>query len=97
MSEQSERLANSLIGGGHRLTPARRAIIEALVDSHGHITADDLAATLRACGVDPALSAEVQRFLNAIEASRYSPAAGAAATDLRTEVGLLINQLDASL
>ncbi len=68
-----------------------------LGQSVGGSTADDLAATLRARGVDPALSAEVQRFLNAIEASRYSPAAGTAATDLRTEVGLLINQLDASL
>ncbi len=60
-------------------------------------TADDLAATLRARGVDPALSAEVQRFLTAMEASRYCPAATPATVDLRTEVGLLINQLDASL
>ena len=60
-------------------------------------TADDLAATLRARGVEPALSAEVQSFLNAVEASRYSPAAMSATVDLPTEVELLINQLDASL
>lgn len=44
MSDQTERLANTLTESGYRLTPARQAIIDTLVASHGHITADDLAA-----------------------------------------------------
>ncbi|MFL7838518.1 MAG: Fur family transcriptional regulator [Candidatus Promineifilaceae bacterium] len=44
MNEQTERLVSSLVDGGYRLTPARQAIIDTLVASHGHITADDLAA-----------------------------------------------------
>lgn len=44
MTDQSERLVRSLIANGYRLTPARQAIIDTLVSSHGHITADDLAA-----------------------------------------------------
>jgi Fur family transcriptional regulator, ferric uptake regulator len=44
MSDQAERLVSCLVEGGYRLTPARQAIIDALVNSHGHITADDLAA-----------------------------------------------------
>ena len=47
MSEQSERLTKSLVKNGYRLTPARQAIIDTLVDSHGHITADDLAVLVR--------------------------------------------------
>ena len=44
MSEQFERLVNSIVNGGYRLTAARQVIIDTLVASHGHITADDLAA-----------------------------------------------------
>ena len=44
MTDQSERLLSYLVGSGYRLTPARQAIIDTLVASHGHITADDLAA-----------------------------------------------------
>ncbi|MFN2193027.1 MAG: Fur family transcriptional regulator [Candidatus Promineifilaceae bacterium] len=44
MNEQTEQLVSSLVDGGYRLTPARQAIIDTLVASHGHITADDLAA-----------------------------------------------------
>ncbi len=47
MPDQSERLVDALTTSGYRLTPARQAIIDALVDSHGHITADDLAALVR--------------------------------------------------
>ena len=47
MSDQSERLVNSLTESGYRLTSARQAIIHTLIDSHGHITADDLAALVR--------------------------------------------------
>ncbi len=47
MNTQTERLIESLVENGHRLTPARRAIITALVGSDGHITADNLAALVR--------------------------------------------------
>ncbi len=47
MNEQAEHLSNSLTSSGYRLTSARRAIINALVESHGHITADNLAALVR--------------------------------------------------
>ncbi|MCO6452726.1 MAG: transcriptional repressor [Caldilineales bacterium] len=49
--EQSARetaaLAEAVVAGGFRLTPARRVVIECLVDSGGHISADDLAARVR--------------------------------------------------
>lgn len=44
----SESLTQSLLQNGHRLTPARRAIIATLVESGGHITADELAAQVQA-------------------------------------------------
>jgi Fur family ferric uptake transcriptional regulator len=44
MNNQTERLVTYLVDSGYRLTPARQAIINTLVASHGHITADDLAA-----------------------------------------------------
>lgn len=47
MSERAEVLLQSLVEGGHRLTPARQAIVAALVESHGHITADELALRVR--------------------------------------------------
>ena len=47
MNEQAEHLNESLTKNGYRLTPARRAIINTLVESHGHITADDLAVLVR--------------------------------------------------
>lgn len=51
MSEQVELMQEKLVAAGHRLTAARKSIIETLVGSHGHITADDLAAKVR--GVAP--------------------------------------------
>jgi Fe2+ or Zn2+ uptake regulation protein len=42
MTTKNKILTDALIEAGHRLTPARRAILETLVDSGGHITADDL-------------------------------------------------------
>lgn len=47
MNDQSQRLAGSLVKNGYRLTSARQAIVDALVASDGHITADDLAARVR--------------------------------------------------
>lgn len=43
----TERLYNQLQRQGHRLTPARRQIIETLVASGGHLSADDLAALVQ--------------------------------------------------
>ena len=43
MNEQIKLLANVIVENGHRLTYARRVIIETLVQSKGHITADSLA------------------------------------------------------
>lgn len=48
MSDQTFNLADAITKNGYRLTPARRAIIEALVACEGHITADDLAERVRA-------------------------------------------------
>lgn len=39
----AERLYQLVTQNGSRLTPARKVIIDCLVDCHGHITADDLA------------------------------------------------------
>ena len=48
MADQVELLANVVEKNGHRLTAARQAIIAGLVACGGHITADDLAAQVRA-------------------------------------------------
>ena len=45
--EQVNQLANVLSENGNRVTTARRVIIEQLVSSGGHITADDLAVQVR--------------------------------------------------
>lgn len=42
MSEKTRQLGNALRQNGHRLTRARRAILEALVESGGHVSADEL-------------------------------------------------------
>ncbi|MFN2135130.1 MAG: Fur family transcriptional regulator [Candidatus Promineifilaceae bacterium] len=47
MGDRAEVLLDALAAEGHRLTPARRAIVTALVACRGHITADDLALRLR--------------------------------------------------
>jgi Fur family ferric uptake transcriptional regulator len=50
MSENDDLLAalrRALSERGHRLTPAREAILRALADSGGHVTADALAALVR--------------------------------------------------
>lgn len=48
MNEQIEFLSQSIQTSGYRLTAARQAIVEILVDSGGHITADELALRVRA-------------------------------------------------
>ncbi len=47
MSEQFTALSQALQTKGYRLTAAREAILQTLVDCGGHITADDLAARVR--------------------------------------------------
>ena len=42
MDEQVHELSRTLSDNGYRMTAARRAILEAFVACHGHITADDL-------------------------------------------------------
>ena len=42
MTNRIRQLGNALRQNGHRLTRARRAILEALVESGGHISADEL-------------------------------------------------------
>ncbi len=39
----TQRIIKSIADNGNRLTPARRVIVETLVESKGHITADELA------------------------------------------------------
>lgn len=48
MSEQATILAEAIVAKGYRMTHARQVIIEQLVASGGHITADDLATQVRA-------------------------------------------------
>jgi len=45
--DQAKRLNDMLIQNGHRLTFARQVVIETLVNSGGHITADQLAESVR--------------------------------------------------
>ncbi|HJS28156.1 MAG TPA: Fur family transcriptional regulator [Anaerolineales bacterium] len=47
MTDQIENLTTGLETRGYRLTAARRVIIESLVASGGHITADELASQVR--------------------------------------------------
>jgi Fur family ferric uptake transcriptional regulator len=48
MNDQIDDLMNAVVDHGFRRTAARRAILETLVESGGHITADDLANQVRA-------------------------------------------------
>lgn len=47
MNELTESIAAAIVEQGSRLTASRRTIIETLVESEGHITADDLAEQVR--------------------------------------------------
>jgi Fur family ferric uptake transcriptional regulator len=52
MTEQTSILLETLTNKGHRITQSRRVIIEILVNSGGHITADDLAEKVRSLHPD---------------------------------------------
>lgn len=47
MGEEIAELRSALSGQGYRLTASRQAILTALVDCGGHVTADDLVARVR--------------------------------------------------
>lgn len=47
MNEQFNALSLALQEKGYRITAARQAILQALVDCGGHVTADELAAKLQ--------------------------------------------------
>jgi len=47
MSEQLSRLMTVLAENGHRLTAARQAILQVLISSGGHVSADQLAEMVR--------------------------------------------------
>ena len=48
MGEQIGQIKERMADNGYRLTPARQAIVDALVRCEGHITADELAQQVRA-------------------------------------------------
>lgn len=48
MTNRVEAMKQVVADSGYRLTAARRAIIETLVNCGGHVTADDLASLVRA-------------------------------------------------
>ena len=48
MADQLTSLKNALQQNGHRLTAARQAILEVLIVSGGHVSADQLAEMVRA-------------------------------------------------
>jgi len=48
MDDQLKAMAQSLQNSGFRLTAARRAILQTLIESGGHLTADELADQVRA-------------------------------------------------
>ena len=47
MGSETEKILNLVVQNGYRRTSARLAIITALVNSAGHVTADDLADKVR--------------------------------------------------
>ena len=61
-----DRILRLLRERGGRVTTARRAIITALLESTGHVTADELAATVQAAQPDVHLST-IYRCLEALE------------------------------
>lgn len=47
MNEHVSKLSQAMRDEGHRLTSSRRVVLEALVDSGGHLSADELASAVR--------------------------------------------------
>jgi len=64
--ERLERVLEMLRQRGGRVTTARRAIVAALLQSSGHVTADELTATVQAAQPD-VHSTTIYRCLEALE------------------------------
>ena len=64
--ERADRIFRALRAAGGRITPARRALVTALLDSSGHVTADDLAAVVQRSHPDVHQST-IYRTLAALE------------------------------
>ena len=65
-AERLERILGQLRSRGGRMTTARRALVTALVESHGHVTADDLAELVQRSHPDVHRST-IYRTLEALE------------------------------
>ena len=63
---RTDRILGQLRATGSRVTTARRALITALVEADGHVTADDLAAAVQAAHPDVHRST-IYRTLDALE------------------------------
>ena len=64
--DRAARILGALRAGGGRITPARRALVEALLGSDGHVTAEDLAAAVQRSHPDVHQST-IYRTLDALE------------------------------
>ena len=64
--ERLERILGQLREGGGRITPARRALVTALLDAESHVTADDLAEAVQRSHPDVHRST-IYRTLDALE------------------------------
>jgi Fur family transcriptional regulator, ferric uptake regulator len=61
-----DRILDGLRAGGGRVTAARRALVDALLEADGHVTADDLAGIVQARNPDVHRST-IYRTLDALE------------------------------
>ena len=66
MAESVDELLDALRAAGGRVTAPRRAVVTALVDAPGHVTAEELTALVRAKHPDVAEST-VYRILDELE------------------------------
>ena len=65
-TERLQRILDELRRGGGRVTTARRALVQALVEADAHVTADDLAQAVQRAHPDVHLST-IYRTLEALE------------------------------
>ncbi len=66
MRHPAEEILHRLRELGGRVTPARRALVTAILDAEGHVTADDLAAAVQRSHPDVHRST-IYRTLDALE------------------------------
>lgn len=65
-TDRATAVLDGMRASGVRVTAARRAVVQALVDAHDHVTADDLAAAVATATPDVHRST-VYRTLDALE------------------------------